>query len=240
MSKMKENRPEPYREGESEKLAKMAAVGDIAAAMAHDIKNSLAGIGGALQIFAEDFPPGDPRNEVIREVMGNIERIDRCVKDLLWFARPPSPRLIDASVMPVIEQAKALVSGQTAKRNIEVIIPEQAEIGPLRLDTEQLRLALANIMLNALYTMPDGGALRVTTRRMEDAHEAEIAISDNGEGIEPEALKDIFKPVFVKKQPGRGLGMAISNGIVARHGGRITVESRVGAGSIYRVILPLG
>jgi signal transduction histidine kinase len=240
MSAMNRNQPGPNHEGDGEKLAKMAAVGDIAAAMAHDIKNSLAGIGGALQIFAEDFPPGDPRNDVIREVMKNIERIDRCVKDLLWFARPPAPNFVDAAVMPVIEQAKALISEQAEKGNIEVVVPEQEEIGPLRLDPEQMRLALSNIMLNALYTMPAGGTIKVTARRGAGAGEAEIVVSDNGEGIDSDALREIFKPVFVKKQPGRGLGMAISKGIVARHGGRIAVESRVGAGSNYRVILPLG
>lgn len=236
---MNRNQPGPYREGDGEKLEKMAAVGDVAAAMAHDIKNSLAGIGGALQIFAEDFPPGDPRIEIIQEVMNNIDRIDRCVRDLLWFARPPAPNLIDAAVMPVIEQAKALVSEEAEKKHIEVIVPEQEEVGPLRLDPEQMRLALSNIMLSALYMMPEGRTIKVTTRRREDAGEAEIVLSDNGGGIDPEALKDIFKPVFVKKQPGRGLGMAISKGIVARHGGRITVESRAGAGSDYRVILPM-
>lgn len=237
---MKKDQPEAYHEDDREKLEKMAAVGDIAAAMAHDIKNSLAGIGGALQIFAEEFPADDPRKDVISEIMKNIERIDRCAKDLLWFARPPSPKLLTSPVMPVIEQAKALVSEQAEKGGIEVVVPKEDEIGDLRLDPEHLRLAISNIMLNAIYSMPDGGTLKVSTRRLEDAGEAEITISDSGAGIAPEALKDIFKPVFVKNQPGKGLGLAISKSIVDRHGGRITVESQVGSGSTYRVILPLG
>jgi signal transduction histidine kinase len=226
-------------ESDIQKVEKMATVGELAAAIAHDIKNPLAGISGAIQVFAEDFPPEDPRKEIIEDVLQEIERLDRSVKDLLRYARPPEPNFIKTSLTPIIDRVVRLMWGQTKHQEIDIEVTHADSPRDIYVDPEQMQQVFLNIMLNAFHSMEQGGKLKVHTVFDSQTGMAEVVFTDSGPGISEHNLKDIFKPFFTTKHTGTGLGLAISKNTVEKHGGTILVESRVGVGSTFRVLLPL-
>lgn len=221
-----------------QKVEKMATVGELAAAIAHDIKNPLAGISGAIQVFAEDFPEDDYRRDIIKEVLFEIERLDRSVKDLLNYARPPRPNIIRTPIVPIVERVALLLKPQAGKHGIDIEISETDDVDEMHLDPDQIQQVFLNIMLNAIQAMPDGGKLIVTTSLIPNTDMVEIAFRDTGTGIPAESLPDIFKPFFTTKHAGTGLGLAICKNTVERHGGKLLVKSRMGVGTTFKVLLP--
>ena len=218
-------------------IENMASLGELAAAVAHDIKNPLAGISGALQVLAEDFPEDSPRKEITREILEEIGRLDSAVKDLLLFARPPDMHLIPVDINAIIEKVRDRVAARAATLKVGLdLVP--AAVPALMVDPEQLERAFLNIALHSLEAMPYGGQLRFVLRDSPETGEIKITVSDTGPGIPEEKLKDIFKPFFSSKHSGSGLGLAIARNIVKGHRGRIEVESAIGKGTRYTVILP--
>ncbi len=226
-------------EQDMQKVEKMATVGELAAAIAHDIKNPLAGISGAIQVFAEDFSEDDPRRAIVTEILSEIERLDRSVKDLLNYARPPEPNFIKTPILPIIERVYRLISAHAKKQDVAIQINTPRDLRELYVDPEQIQQVFLNIMLNALQSMPKGGKLTVNTSLLEDADMVEISFADTGHGIPEHNLRNIFKPFFTTKHTGTGLGMAIAKNTIEKHGGKILVDSRLGAGSTFRILLPL-
>lgn len=225
-------------ESPSERTQRLATVGELAAAVAHDIKNPLAGISGALQVFAEDFPADDPRREIIDEVLDKIERLDGSVKDLLRFARPVEPQPVITPMGPLLREAARSVQKQAARRGVDVDVRAPAGDCEAAVDAEQMRYALAAVMLNCIDSMAGGGTLTVEARGGSSSREVEIDVCHKGPDMAPEAIRDLFKPVFNAGHAGSGLGMAISKVTIERHGGRIVVQSDSGAGTRYRIVLP--
>lgn len=227
-------------ESDMQKVEKMASVGELAAAIAHDIKNPLAGISGAIQVFAEDFPSEDPRKGIIKEILQEIERLDRSIRDLLSYARPPEPNLVRTSIIPIIERVVRLASTQARKQNIDIEIEHPEDVREINVDPEQIQQVFLNIIINAMQSMSEGGGrLTITTAFNEETGMAEVSFADTGPGIPEATQKDIFKPFFTTKHTGTGLGLAISKNTVEKHGGTILVESRLGVGTTLRVLLPL-
>jgi signal transduction histidine kinase len=224
---------------EMQKVEKMATIGELAAAIAHEIKNPLAGISGAIQVFSEEFPPDDPRLEIIAEVQNEISRLDKAVRDLLSFARPPKPHLTKTPIDSLIERAVNLVMTQAKKQKVEVNIISLEQPPEVNVDLEQMQQVFLNVLINALHSMPGGGNLTITTYVRPEKNEAEVSVADTGPGISQENIKNIFKPFFTTKHTGTGLGLAISKKIMDNHNGDIIVESKVGAGSNFRIILPM-
>lgn len=222
---------------EIQNIEKMATIGELASAIAHEIKNPLAGISGAIQVLAEDFSATDPRKEIITEVLNEIERLDRSVKELLVFARPPDLHPVSAALQPIIERAIRLVGLQAQKQGVVIRLIQGDDTGEINVDPEQMQQVFLNIMLNALQSMPAGGTLTIGIYFTAGPDEVEVAFSDTGQGIEEDAVKNIFKPFFTTKHAGTGLGLAISRNIVEKHNGKIFVESRIGIGSTFHVIL---
>jgi len=218
-------------------IEKMASLGELAASVAHDIKNPLAGISGALQVLAEDFPDDSPRKDITREILDEIDRLDGAVKDLLLFARPPDMHLIPVDINAIIEKVMARVAprAEAQKVSIDLIY---GKVPVIMVDPDQLERALGNIALHSLQSMPYGGQLKFSVQESRDQNEIEITVSDTGPGIPEDNLKDIFKPFFSSKHSGSGLGLAITRNIIEGHRGRIAVESVFGAGTLYRIILP--
>lgn len=217
-------------------IAKMASLGELAATVAHDIKNPLAGISGALQVLAEDFPADSPRKEIAAEILNEIERLDASVKDLLVFARPPGLNVILTDINAVLEKIKYSLLPEATSLNVQINLISD-NIPEVMIDPEQMEKALLNIAHSCISSMEGGGKLTVATKRKDDAGRVEIAISDTGRGIPEENLKDVFKPFFSTKHSGTGLGLAISRNIVENHGGTIEVESQRGSGTTFRIIL---
>lgn len=232
------NELDKYRADEMRYIKRMASIGEVAAVVAHEIKNPLAGISGALQVLAEDFPTESPRREIANDVLHEIVRLDAAVKDLLLFANPPEPSLIltdiHAIIKKVIHSVSLSANGQRVKINSVLgTIPE------IMADPEQLERAFLNIVQNGIRAMPDGGTLSIAVSHRPQSDEIGIAFSDTGKGLTEENLKDVFSPLILTKRFGTGLGLAISRNIIESHKGRITVESRVDVGSTFHIILPV-
>jgi len=219
----------------AERTRRLAAVGELAAALAHDIKSPLAGISGAAQVLAEDFPEGDPRAEVVREMIDKIDGMDRAVKDLLRYARPAGLKLSVEAVGQVLEESAAAVSEMARSRGV-VIRVEPSGGQRVAMDAEQVRYALGAVMASALWSMPEGGVL--TARALERADGAVVEVSALGRALSPEEMKELFRPVFKAGLAGSGLGMAIAKNTAERHGGSLVVESPRGGGTRYRLTLP--
>ncbi len=221
------------------KMEKMASLGELAAAVAHEIKNPLAGISGAIQVFAEDIPAGDPRKEIMQDILREIDRLDQSVRGLLAYARPPVLRPVKVDMISVVERARGLLARQAEAQGVQIRMPEPGEEVITEADPEQMQQVFFSIMQNSLRLMPSGGTIGVSVKRDGAGGEApvRVTISDTGMGIPSEDLKNMFRPFFTTKHSGSGLGLAISKNIVEQHGGLIEVESRPGLGSTFHVII---
>ena len=222
--------------------ARLAALGQMAAGLAHEVKNPLSAIKGAAQLLGEP-PSGHANDETSSEflaiILEEVERLDRVVCSVLNYARPSQgdPGLIDVNA--VVDQTLRLLSSD---RDGACEYETQLEQGlpSVRADAEQLRQVLINLVRNAAQAMGGRGTVTITTRsRAESADRSvEIAVTDRGPGITPEVRPHLFVPFFTTRAQGTGLGLAISERIVLEMGGRIEVLTAVGAGSTFSVQLP--
>lgn len=209
----------------------LAAVGELAASVAHEIKNPLAGISGAVQILARSFPPGDRRRTISQELLQQVARLDATVRDLLIYARPwrPTPAPVDLS------ELVGTVLGRLPLDGIRVLrdLPDRCVIEG---DSALLEHMFVNLFQNAADAMPQGGALTVRVR--ENGGHARVEIADTGIGISAAHRERLFKPFFSTKARGTGLGLAISKKVIDAHRGSIEIESEPGRGTLVRVTLP--
>jgi signal transduction histidine kinase len=221
-------------------IEKMASIGEVAAAVAHEIKNPLAGISGALQVLAEDFPDDGSRKEIANEVLSEIERLDMAVKDLLVFSLPPELNLIMTDINAIIDNVIEKIRPPSQKFNVKIHSVSDT-IPKTLIDPDQMEKVLLNIAHYSLRSMPGGGTLTFATYNRLQSDEIEVTLSDTGKGISEEDLKDVFKPKFTTRHHGygSGLGLAISRNIIESHKGRIDVESQVDAGSSFIISLPV-
>ncbi|MBI3456734.1 MAG: hypothetical protein HY002_13235 [Candidatus Rokubacteria bacterium] len=221
---------------------RLATVGELAAGLAHDLRNPLAGISGALHVLTGQLPDGSDQHTLLAEIQSHIGRMNKTLTDLLWHARPPTPQYLPLNVNEVVEQSLTFLP-MTSGTGIELVRELGANLPPLRLDPNLLHQAFLNILVNARQAMPDGGQLAVRTRLRRsptgDGQVVEVDIADTGAGIPGEHLPRIFQPFFTTKAQGTGLGLAIAARIVEQHGGRIGVESEPGSGTTFRISLPV-
>ncbi len=222
---------------EYQRIQKMASIGELAAAIAHEIKNPLAGISGAIQVFAEEFPNDDPKKEIVDDVILEIERLDKAVRDLLNFASPPVPHPLLTNVGSMMERLLHVISTRAEKQNIDIRLNINADIDNAFLDPEQFQQVFLNITLNAIQSMPDGGTLEIDVHKNDDM--IEFLFKDSGIGIPSENTKNLFKPFFTTKNTGTGLGLSICKNIIEQHGGTIEVASQPNKGSLFIIRTPL-
>ncbi|MBI5478566.1 MAG: HAMP domain-containing protein [Deltaproteobacteria bacterium] len=219
-----------------ERAERMASLGELAASLAHEVRNPLSGLSGAVQVLGEHFAGDLKRREVVEEMGSQIQRLGKAVDDLLSFARParPSLKLVDLNVC--MGDVISLMREHAARCKVAVDFKPTEADAQVHADVEQVRQVWVNLMLNAFQAMPAGGTLEV---RVEAAATAvEVAFVDSGTGI-PEEIRDrIFRPFFTTKHTGTGLGLAICDRIIRDHGGAIDVVSAPGEGSCFTVTLP--
>ena len=220
---------------------KMAAVGELASAVAHEVRNPLAGISGAMQVLARDFPPEDHRLQVISELLLQVERLNKAVTNLLDFARPPSLSLAPLDINGLITRTLYLLESSAQDHGIKVNLELAPRLPRVMADRELMKQVFLNITLNAFQAMPRGGQLTITTLHLKGVRPPtlQIKFKDTGVGISPENLKRIFEPFFTTKPGGTGLGLSNSLKIVEQHGGGITVSSISGEGSTFTITLPI-
>ena len=214
----------------------LAAVGRMAAVFAHEVKNPLAGIAGAIEIIGGRLPSDNQDREVIASILKRIESLNRRVQDVLQFSRPRAPRVGRVKIPVVLNETAALLSRDPTLANVEVDV--SAEDVTLAGDAEMLKDLFLNLLLNAAQAM--GGSGRIRVRAGARNGRCRIAISDRGPGIPDEHRERIFEPFFTTKNRGTGLGLAITKQVVDAHHGEIEVDSAPGRGTTVTVTLPVG
>jgi signal transduction histidine kinase len=217
---------------------RLAALGQLAAGLAHELRNPLGTIRASAEMLNRSVAS---ENEVAREVAGFIaEEVDRTnslVTRFLDFVRPLELRPAPADLAQVLDRSVAMVEREAAAREVTVYKNYSPDIPPFPLDAELMERVFYNLLANAAQATAPGGAVTVKTRPADG--NAEISVIDRGEGIDPKLIDTIFNPFFTTKPDGVGLGLAICSKIVDQHGGKIAVESQPGKGSVFRVYLPL-
>ncbi len=219
--------------------ARLAALGQMAAGLAHEIKNPLGAIKGAAQLLAEEAPERRTSDEFVSIILEEVERLDRVVGSVLDYARPPPAQLGKVELGATIERTLAVVR---SSREYQTRFTCALETSPLwvHADPEQLKQVLINLLRNGAQAMSGEGEMEVTAcRRSRGASSfIEIAITDHGPGIPDTARGSLFVPFFTTKPTGTGLGLAITQRIVETMGGRIEVRSEIGVGATFTVVLP--
>jgi signal transduction histidine kinase len=232
---------------------RLASMGTLSAGMAHEIKNPLVTIKTFTQLLPDRYHDAEFRETFFSLMSDEVGRIDKIVNELLLFARPSQPVLENISIHEILTQSLRLVRQQLNYHNIQVQSDFTATQDVICGDSTLLSQAFVNFLLNAHDAMPNGGQLRLHTRKVYYNHLKkarkipgasetdfiEINIDDSGEGIKESDLTHVFDPFFTTKSNGTGLGLSISHGIVEEHGGTIDIKSTAGAGTQLSVIFPL-
>lgn len=214
----------------------LATLGEMAAGLAHEIRNPLAGISGVIEIVGRDLPKESPAREVLSEVKTEVQQITRTVNDLLETARPKPPEMKVANLNATVEHAVLFARQQVGDKNVNVEVVEAQNLPPVEHDSAQLQQVVLNLVLNAIQAIGAAGTVTVEVVR-HDAF-AGITVSDTGKGIPADHMPHIFRPFFTTKSDGTGLGLSLSRRIVEEHNGRIEVTSRLDVGSQFTVLLP--
>lgn len=218
----------------------LAKLGELSAVVAHEIRNPLAGISATAEVLLDDIPVGEPSRESVRIILGEIRRLEKTVRNLLDFARDCKPFITNVDLREVVERALAAVDHQAREHDVIIRGSCPNDLGDARADHELVGQALANIALNAIQAMPEGGELSVTLFAENDGlgRWIKVAITDSGCGISDENVKRIFDPFFTTKASGSGLGLAVSRKTIEAQKGFITVDSAPGRGTTFVVGLP--
>jgi len=216
---------------------RLAAIGELAAMMAHEVRNPLAGMALALRVLRSLLPGSPPAHECLADLEGGLQRVNATVTRVLDFSkdRPLQPRR--CSLAEIVEAARRLTATYVRKNRIELSVELAEGLPELYADPAQLEQVFVNLILNACKAMPDGG--RLSLRAQASAGHLVAEVADTGVGVSPEHIEDIFNPFYSGFGDGTGLGLPLSQRIVAAHGGTLRVESAPGQGSTFRVELPL-
>jgi len=215
---------------------RLSALGELSAGMAHEIRNPLGSIKGAVEILKDDYSPDEAKYEFIQILLKETDRLNTIVQEFLGFARPKHPEFQLADVNETIESVLTLTAQEARRARVGVEKKFDSSIGKRNLDAGLLKQAILNMVLNAIQAMPNGGRLTVETGLRNGM--LEVKIVDTGSGIPEENRKKLFSPFFTTKRNGTGLGLAISYRIIENHHGTIDVASELGRGTIFTVKIP--
>lgn len=216
---------------------RLAALGRLSAGIAHEIRNPLGSIKGAVEILTSDLPPGNPKEEFARIVQKEVQRINRLIEDFLRFARPPEPRVSRVKLSDLVSSVVRLIEGQASRQRVRIECRGQ-EL-ELTADEDQLRQVVLNLCMNGLEAMPEGGRLRIDFHLAGDGKSCILRVSDTGPGVPRRELEHIFDPFYTTKPHGSGLGLSICHQLVRNHGGELEVEEAPGGGLTFVARLPL-
>ncbi len=216
---------------------RLSAVGEVAAGLAHEIRNPLAGVKGACEIIAARVSAGTPEAEFAAIANRELATMDALISDFLTFARPRDPQMRPDHVPAVIERTFTLLRADADRARVALRLEAEATVQPAMIDAEQMSQVFVNVVLNAIQASPPGAPVLI--RVTGAAGQVQIDVVDLGAGIAPEHAARIFDPFFTTKTRGTGLGLAISSRIVAAHGGSIEVLARAGAETTFRIRVPV-
>jgi two-component system NtrC family sensor kinase len=216
---------------------KLASIGQLTAGIVHDVKNPFAVIMGMSEVLAEDENLDEATRHGLKVIRESAVKGNTIVSDLLKFARQSKPEMRTMDLRETIQTSMRLTAYLTRRYNTVADLPENPLIATY--DAQQVEQVLINMIHNAIQAMPNGGALQLSLKQIDET--AQISIQDTGSGISPEHVKRIFDPFFTTKKEGEGtgLGLSVSYGIIANHRGKIEVESELGKGTKFTIILPI-
>lgn len=223
-------------EGQLREQAALAKLGEMAAVIAHEVKNSLAGIRGAIQVFGNRMTQDGMNAQVLKEIVSRIDALDQMMKDLLLFARPPTPRRAPTDLVPLVTAIAGLLSVDPAMHDMEVDIDGTAP--PVSADADMLRIVFQNLLINGAHAMHGKGRIRVSVDTIDSA--CQIAFIDGGPGIPAEIREKIFTPFFTTKARGSGLGLPTAKRFIEAHHGQIAIDCPSAGGTKVVVRLPMG
>jgi len=215
--------------------AALARVGQMAAVVAHEVKNPLAGIKGVVQVLMSRRRPDDSELPVMRDIVERIDALSELIHDLLLFARPRPLRLEPLDLRELLAQSIEVVRIDPAAAAVAITL--DSPVIPLKGDAELLKSAVLNLLLNSAQAMHGHGAIHVDASVA--AGRCRLQIADNGPGIPDEIREKVFEPFFTTKSRGGGLGLPIARRTIELHGGTVDLDTRPGGGTIARIQMPL-
>lgn len=214
----------------------LAAVGEMTASIAHEIKNPLAAIGGPLQILIDEAPAADPRREILAEILGQVNRLDKTVRELLMLSKPWTPKKEPIVLREYAERIAGFLKESGQDRGVRFAF-EGGEGLRVAVDPALFEQVYWNLILNAAQAMKGMGEIRVSIGAAE--RHVEVAIADTGGGIPAQLMPRLFQPFVTSKAGGTGLGLSVCRKIVEAHGGTIEIASEPGRGTTVRLRFPL-
>ena len=223
-------------EGQLREQAALAKLGEMAAVIAHEVKNPLAGIRGAIQVFGDHLTPGGANTQILKEIVSRIDSLDQMMKDLLLFARPPKPRRSPTDLVPLVKTTVSLLSEDPALHDVDIEVDGAAP--PVPVDAEMLKVVFQNLLINSAHAMQGKGRIRVAVEPVDTS--CQIAFIDGGPGIPPEIREKIFTPFFTTKSRGSGLGLPTAKRLIEAHAGQIAIDCPPAGGTRVLIRLPLG
>ncbi len=229
------------REEQLQRASRLAALGEISAAIAHEVRNPLGAILGAAEILKDDYLPGDPKYDFLQILIEEARRLDRTTSMYLNFSAQRRMVWERIDLIHAIDRLADFLQFQCSGKGIEIQREYEKRITQIEGDRNQLEQLLLNLAVNSIAAMPDGGTLAfsVESEDREGQQWVKIEISDTGQGICEEDKKKLFEPFFTTREGGTGLGLAIARRITKAHNGEIRVESEIGKGTRVCVFLPL-
>jgi len=217
---------------------RLAALGSLAAGVAHEIRNPLSSIKGFAQFFLKKNPPGSTDHKYSEVMIQEVERLDRVIANLLDYANPKEPAQEQTSLADIIHRSIALIADEAKAKKVDVIVEIAENIPPVEVDRDQTTQVLLNIALNGLDAMKQGGKLTIRSFMDGESNFVIIEVEDTGHGIPEKELPRIFDPFYTTKKTGTGLGLAIAHRIVENHGGTLSVKSTGKSGTMFRLTVP--
>jgi two-component system sensor histidine kinase PilS (NtrC family) len=215
----------------------LAAIGELSANMAHEIRNPLASLKGSIEMLKEGALTKDHGEKLMNIALSEMDRLNKIITDFLTYSRPREPEFFSFDLHALLDETIELVKSATLYADTITITKAFSGKNMIVADPQKLRQVFLNLGMNALESMSEGGEVVISTTRLEDS--VLVSIRDSGIGIPQKNLKDIFFPFFTTKDKGTGLGLSIAYRIIEEHNGKITVRSAPGEGTTFTVVLPI-
>jgi len=218
---------------------RLAALGEVVAGVAHEVKNPITAIKGFIQLIEEDMKEKDPKLEYTGIAISEVNRLDKIVEQLLYYARPSDSRKILVDINQILESVLPLVNFKIQKGSFRILKNFQKDIPLIMVDEEQIKQVFLNLIINSTQAMDKGDMISISTGISSDLKNVKIQIEDTGRGISKENLNKLFNPFFTTRSDGTGLGLAVSHRIMELHKGEIKVESEPLKGTLFTLLLPI-
>jgi len=223
-------------EKELQRSERLAALGKMAAGVAHELRNPLSSIKGLAILLKSKFNNEKDGVEAATILVQEVERLNRSIGELLDYAKPAKLNVINLNVNVIVEKTSRLVEVDIEAQDIALDLNLSDDLPHIEVDEDKLTQVFLNLFLNGIQAMDSGGILRVSSR--QEGHNVIVVVEDTGSGIAVENLQKVFDPYFTTKSEGTGLGLAMSSKIVEEHGGEIVLTSQLGDGARVEVVLP--